>query len=33
MRNTGLREVSNPSELLLTHREQPSSGIAVAATI
>ena len=33
MRNTGLREVSNPSELLLTHREQPLSGIAVAATI
>lgn len=33
MRNSGLREVTNPSELLLTHRAEPLSGIAVAATI
>lgn len=33
MRSNGLREVANPSELLLTHREEPLSGIAVAATI
>lgn len=33
MRNNGLREVTNPSELLLTHRAEPLSGVAVAATI
>jgi DNA repair protein RadA/Sms len=33
MQQTGLREVNNPSELLLTHRNEPVSGITVAATI
>ncbi len=33
MRNDGLREVSNPSEILLTHRDEPMSGITVSATI
>jgi DNA repair protein RadA/Sms len=33
MQHTGLREVNNPSELLLTHRDEPVSGITVAATI
>lgn len=33
MRGDGLREITNPSELLLTHRDGPLSGIAVAATI
>ena len=33
MHQSGLREVSNPSELLLTHHQEPLSGIAIAAAI
>ncbi|MBW6489661.1 MAG: DNA repair protein RadA [Lentimicrobium sp.] len=33
MQNTGLREISNPSEILITQHQEPVSGIAVAATI
>ena len=33
MRNTGLREVSNPSEILITHRTERLSGVAISATI
>jgi DNA repair protein RadA/Sms len=33
MIDTGLREVTNPSEILLTHREHPVSGVAIGATI
>lgn len=33
MLSNGLREVANPSEILITHREEPLSGIAIAATI
>ncbi len=33
MRSDGLREVSNPSEILLTSRDEPLSGITVSATI
>ncbi|MFW5725542.1 MAG: DNA repair protein RadA [Bacteroidota bacterium] len=33
MRSNGLREVSNPSEILLTSRDEPISGITVSATI
>ncbi len=33
MRSDGLREVSNPSEILLTTREEALSGITVSATI
>lgn len=33
MQNGGLREVSNPSEILLSHREEELSGTAVASTI
>lgn len=33
MRDTGLREVSNPSEILISQREEPTSGVAVASTI
>ncbi len=33
MQSTGLREVSNPSEILITQHEEPVSGTAVAATI
>ncbi|MCQ2281708.1 MAG: DNA repair protein RadA [Bacteroidales bacterium] len=33
MRGNGLCEVSNPSELLLSHREEMLSGAAVAATL
>ena len=33
MRNEGLIEVSNPSEILLSHYDEPLSGIAVGATI
>ena len=33
MRNEGLREVSNPSELLLNNRDDSLSGICVAATM
>ncbi len=33
MNDRGLRQVSNPSEILLSHRDEPTSGIAIAATI
>lgn len=33
MLNTGLRQVSNPSEILLSHRDQMLSGIAIASTM
>lgn len=33
MQQTGLRQVSNPSELLLTERNEPLSGIATSAVI
>jgi DNA repair protein RadA/Sms len=33
MRDTGLREVINPSEILLSQREEDVSGVAVASTI
>lgn len=33
MNDRGLRLVSNPSEILLSHRDEPTSGIAIAATI
>lgn len=33
MQGTGLREVSNPSEILLSQREEQMSGIAVAAML
>lgn len=33
MQGNGLREVSNPSEILITQREEDVSGVAVAATI
>lgn len=33
MHDKGLREVSNPSEILLSQRDEPSSGIAVACTM
>lgn len=33
MQNGGLREVSNPSEILLSHREEELSGTAIASTI
>lgn len=33
MRGSGLREVENPSELLLGHRDEELSGAAVAATL
>lgn len=33
MQSTGLREVTNPSEILITQHEEPVSGTAVAATI
>lgn len=33
MQNTGLVEVTNPSEILLSHRDEALSGIAIAATI
>lgn len=33
MRSDGLREVSNPSEILLSHHEESLSGIAIAATM
>lgn len=33
MQSNGLREVSNPSEILITQHEEPVSGTAVAATI
>lgn len=33
MQASGLREVSNPSEILITHRDTPVSGVAIAATM
>ena len=33
MQNTGLREVSNPSEILLSQRDENLSGVAIASTI
>jgi DNA repair protein RadA/Sms len=33
MHGSGLREVSNPSEILITSREEPVSGIAIAASL
>ncbi len=33
MLDAGLREVDNPSEILLTHYDQPLSGIAVGASV
>jgi len=33
MQNTGLREVANPSELLITQRDENFSGITIAATM
>lgn len=33
MQGTGLREVSNPSEILITSREEQVSGVAIAATM
>jgi len=33
MRDNGLREVSNPSELLLSQREEDVSGVTISATI
>ncbi|MCO5247392.1 MAG: DNA repair protein RadA [Chitinophagales bacterium] len=33
MRGDGLRPVSNPSELLITMRDEPASGVAIAVTM
>jgi DNA repair protein RadA/Sms len=33
MQGSGLREVSNPSEILLSHREEQLSGTAIASTL
>jgi len=33
MLGSGLREVSNPSEILITNREEPVSGVAIAAAL
>jgi DNA repair protein RadA/Sms len=33
MQGTGLREVSNPSEILITQRESATSGVAIAASL
>ncbi|MBK7667639.1 MAG: DNA repair protein RadA [Sphingobacteriaceae bacterium] len=33
MNGDGLREVTNPSEILITHREHATSGVAIAATM
>lgn len=33
MQGNGLRPVSNPSELLITMRDEPSSGVAIAVTM
>lgn len=33
MRGSGLREVSNPSEILLSHRQEELSGTAIASTL
>lgn len=33
MQGSGLREVSNPSEILLSQREEPLSGVTISATL
>ncbi len=33
MQNNGLREVTNPSEMLLSHHDEPLSGISITAAI
>lgn len=33
MQGAGLREVNNPSEILITNRDEPVSGVAIAATM
>jgi len=33
MQGNGLREVSNPSEILISNRDEPVSGVAIAATM
>jgi len=33
MQGSGLREVSNPSEILISHREEELSGTAIASTL
>lgn len=33
MHGEGLREVSNPSEILITSRDNPTSGVAISATL
>lgn len=33
MVGSGLREVANPSEILITSREEPTNGVAIAATM
>lgn len=33
MQSNGLREVTNPSEMLLAHQDEPMSGIAIASAI
>ncbi len=33
MQGAGLRQVSNPSEILITNRETPTSGVAISATL
>src|SRR5690554_8083508 len=33
MQNSGLRQVSNPSEILISHKEEELSGTAIAATV
>lgn len=33
MQGAGLREVNNPSEILITQRDEPLSGIAIASTL
>ncbi|TZF86245.1 DNA repair protein RadA (plasmid) [Pedobacter sp. BS3] len=33
MQGTGLREVSNPSEILLSQRDEPLSGVTISATM
>lgn len=33
MQGEGLREVTNPSEILITNRDKPTSGVAIASTL
>ncbi|MBM3435494.1 MAG: DNA repair protein RadA [Bacteroidetes bacterium] len=33
MQNSGLREIANPSEILLSHRDENLSGVAIAAMV